>query len=302
MKSESIAPRSAPGPSRTPPPPLAGGLYVVATPIGNLRDITLRALDTLAAADWVLCEDTRLTGRLLTHFGLKRPLLPYHEHNAAEMRPKILALLGEGKALALVSDAGTPLISDPGYKLIAEAAAAGLPLYAVPGASSVTAALSIGGLPTDRFFFVGFLPPKQAARRQRLGDLRVLPGSLVILEAPQRLAQSLRDMADILGPRQAAIARELTKIHEEVRRGSLPDLAGAYAAEAPPKGELVVLIAQSEAEAAAASPETIDAALRDALAQGLALKDAAAVVAALHGLPRREVYARGLALKQGRGA
>ena len=280
------------------PPPLAPGLHVVATPIGNLRDITLRALDTLAAADWVICEDTRLTGRLLMHFGLKRPLLPYHEHNAAEMRPRILALLAEDKALALVSDAGTPLVSDPGYKLVAEAASAGHPLYTVPGPSSVTAALAIAGLPTDRFHFTGFLSHKRAARRQSLVALRAIPATLVILEAPQRLAESLADMAEILGPRPAAIARELTKIHEEVRRDSLPALAASYAAEGPPRGELVVLIGQGGADIEAPSPETIDTALRGALRSGLALKEAVTAIATLYELPRREVYARGLALKE----
>jgi 16S rRNA (cytidine1402-2'-O)-methyltransferase len=279
------------------PPKLDPGLYIVATPIGNLRDITLRALDTLAAADPVLCEDTRHTGALLAHFGLKRPLLPYHEHNAAQMRPKILALLGEGRALALVSDAGTPLISDPGYKLVTEAAAAGHALYTVPGPSSVTAALSIAGLPTDQFFFAGFLPSKRGARRTRLAALQAIPATLVILEAPQRLAESLADMAEILGARPAALARELTKLHEELRRGTLGELASTYAAEGPPKGELVLVIGPGAAEAPAA--ETIDAALRGALAGGLALKDAATAIAAQHGLPRRDVYARGLALKQG---
>jgi len=292
---------AAPPSPRPAPPPLEPGLYVVATPIGNLRDITLRALDTLAAADRVICEDTRLTGRLLTHFGLKRPLLPYHEHNAAEMRPKILALLREGKALALVSDAGTPLVSDPGFKLVTEAAAADLPMFTVPGPSSVTAALAIAGLPTDRFFFAGFLPAKRAARREALSGLRAIPATLVILEAPQRLAESLADMAEMLGPRPAAIARELTKIHEEVRRAPLPALAAAYAAEGAPKGELVVLVGAALDAAEAPAPEAIDAALTDALKSGLALKDAAAAIAALHGVPRRDVYARGLALKERSG-
>ena len=282
------------------PPPLEPGLYVVATPIGNLRDVTLRALDTLAAVDRVICEDTRLTGRLLTHFGLKRPLLPYHEHNATEMRPRILALLREGKALALVSDAGTPLISDPGFKLVTEAAAAGLPLFTVPGPSAVTAALAVAGLPTDRFFFAGFLPAKSAARRTALTELRSIPATLVILEAPQRLAGALSDMAEILGPRPAAVARELTKIHEEVRRASLPELAAAYAAEGAPRGELVLLIGPAEPEEAA--PAESDAALKHALQSGLALKDAASAVAAQHGVSRKTVYARGLALKNGAGS
>jgi 16S rRNA (cytidine1402-2'-O)-methyltransferase len=284
-------------PTAKDPPGLTPGLYVVGTPIGNLRDITLRALDTLAAAEFVICEDTRLTGRLLMHYGLKRPLLPYHDHNAAEMRPRVLELLAEGKALALVSDAGTPLISDPGYKLVTAAAAAGHALYTVPGPSSVTAALSIAGLPTDRFFFAGFLPAKRAARRESLAALCAVPATLVILESAQRLAGTLADMADILGARKVAVARELTKLHEELRRGSLAELAAAYGAEGAPKGEIVVLIGRNEDKAEAPSPEAIDAALRGALERGLALKDAAASVAAAYALPRRTVYARGLALK-----
>src|SRR5262245_38123197 len=212
-------------------PPLSGGLHLVATPIGNLRDVTLRALEVLAAADVIACEDTRVTRRLLDHYGIATPLTPYHEHNAAAMRPKILARLAAGEALALVSDAGTPLISDPGFKLVREAAACGIAVFAVPGASSVTAALSIGGLPTDRFLFMGFLPPKSAARQAALAEVKDLAATLLILEAPSRLAASLADLAQVLGPRPAAIAREMTKLHEEVRRGTLAALSESYAAE-----------------------------------------------------------------------
>jgi 16S rRNA (cytidine1402-2'-O)-methyltransferase len=276
---------------------LAPGLYVVATPIGNLRDMTLRGLDTLAGAAAVLCEDTRLTGRLLAHFGLKTPLMPYHEHNAAQMRPKVLALLAGGKALALVSDAGTPLISDPGFKLVREAAAAGIAIFAVPGPSAVTAALSIGGLPTDRFLFLGFLPPKSAARRAVLAEVKAVAATLVFLESPARLPATLADLAAILGPREAAVAREMTKLHEEVRRGSLVALAGAYGESGPPKGEVVILVGPPTADEKAVAPEAVDAALAAALLEGQSLKAAVASVAAEAGLPRRAVYSRALALK-----
>jgi len=281
-------------------PPLAPGLYIVATPIGNLRDITLRALDTLKGATRVLCEDTRLTGRLLAHFGIKTGMLPYHEHNAAQMRPKILAMLDSGQALALVSDAGTPLISDPGYKLVREAAALNFPVFTVPGPSSVVAALSIGGLPTDRFLFLGFLPPKAAARRMALAEIKAVAATLVFLEAPSRLAATLRDLAEILGPREAAIAREMTKLHEEVRRGMLAALAEAYAKAEPPKGEIVILVGPPLAAEREVAPEAIDMALAGHLSEGLSVKEAVAAVTAETGLPRRTVYAQALALKAAR--
>ncbi|MGC1108820.1 MAG: 16S rRNA (cytidine(1402)-2'-O)-methyltransferase, partial [Methylovirgula sp.] len=205
--------------------PLAPGLHVVATPIGNLADISLRALATLAAADAVVAEDTRVTKTLLAHYGIATPLAAYHEHNAEVMRPHLLARLAAGAALALVSDAGTPLISDPGYKLVAEALAQGLPVSSVPGASAVLTALVVAGLPTDRFFFEGFLPPKSTARRQRIAELSAIPGTLVFFESPRRVAETLADLAAVLGPRDAALARELTKVFETVRRGKLPDLA-----------------------------------------------------------------------------
>src|SRR5215475_6614350 len=191
------------------PPALAGGLYIVATPIGNLRDITLRALDVLAAADLIACEDTRITRRLLDHYGIATPLTPYHEHNAVAARPKLLARLADGAALALVSDAGTPLISDPGFKLVRAAREAGHPVSVLPGASAVLAALAVGGLPTDRFFFEGFLPPKQAARQKRVTALANIQATLVLFESGSRLASTLADLAATLGPRDAAICREL---------------------------------------------------------------------------------------------
>jgi 16S rRNA (cytidine1402-2'-O)-methyltransferase len=276
--------------------PIEPGLHIVATPIGNLRDISLRALGTLAAADAVVAEDTRVTKVLLAHYGIATPLVAYHEHNAAVVRPHLLARLASGAALALVSDAGTPLVSDPGFKLVSEALTQGVPVTAVPGASAVLAALVVAGLPTDRFFFEGFLPQKQGARRARIAELAPIPGTLVFFESPRRLADVLADLAAVLGTRPGAIARELTKHFETVRRGSLTELAHALAAEEPPKGEIVVLVAPpAENETAEASEATIDAKLRDAL-RTLSVKDAASVVAADSGQKRRKVYARAIAL------
>ncbi len=274
------------------------GLHVVATPIGNLGDMTLRALGVLAGADAVLAEDTRVSRVLLSHYGIDTPLLPYHEHNAAAMRPQILARLARGEALALISDAGTPLVSDPGYKLVGDVVAAGHPVTALPGASAVMAALVLGGLPTDRFFFEGFLPERSGARRTRLADLAAVPATLVFFESARRLADALTDIAAVLGPRQAAVARELTKKFETVRRGSATALAAAFAEEGPPRGEVVILVDRPDA-AAPASADTLDMKLAAAL-DHLSVKDAAAVVAGETGLPRREVYGRAVALAAGR--
>jgi 16S rRNA (cytidine1402-2'-O)-methyltransferase len=278
---------------------IARGLSLVATPIGNAADITLRALATLRAADAIICEDTRVTAKLLAIHGIKRPLLAYHEHNAERMRPEIIARLQQGERLALVSDAGTPLISDPGFKLVRAALAAGLPVTALPGPSAAVAALLLSGLPTDRFLFAGFLPPKEAARKSALAELAAVPASLVFFETAPRLAASLADMAAILGEREAAVARELTKLHEEVRRGSLAALAAHYAASGPPKGELVVVLAPPAAEAPALSAAALDAQLAAALEE-MSVRDASAAVAAATGLSRRAVYARALVLA-GRG-
>ena len=280
-----------------PAPPLASGLYVVATPIGNLGDVTLRALSILAAADTVLAEDTRVSRTLMSRYGIETPLSPYHEHNAAEARPRALSRIAKGQALALISDAGTPLVSDPGYKLVTEAVAAGLSVIAAPGASAALAALCVAGLPTDRFFFEGFLPPRSAARRERINALAAVPGTLVFYEAPSRVAEMMADLARELGPRPAAVARELTKLHEEVRRGTLDALASEFAARDPPRGEIVVLVGPPLAREAV-DGQTLDAEIRVALG-ALSVKDAAAAVAARHGLPRREIYARALALAGG---
>ena len=280
--------------ARVPAPPLSPGLYVVSTPIGNLADVTLRALAILAGADAILAEDTRVSRTLLDRYGIETPLSPYHEHNAAEARPRALRRIAEGRALALISDAGTPLISDPGYKLVAEAVALGLAVTAAPGPSAALAALCVSGLPTDRFFFEGFLPPRRAARRERINALAAAPGTLVFYEAPSRLAGTLADLALELGPRPAAVTRELTKLHEEVRRGALDALAAEYAAEGAPRGEIVIVVGPAEARAAI-SPDVLDREIVEAL-KTLSVKDASAAVAARHGLPRRRVYARALAL------
>ncbi len=275
-------------------PPLTGGLYVVATPIGNLADMTLRALSILAGADGILAEDTRVSRTLLTRYGIDTPLSPYHEHNAAEVRPRVLRRISEGQAMALISDAGTPLISDPGYKLVAEAVALGLSVSAAPGPSAALAALCVAGLPTDRFFFEGFLPPKRSARRERINALAAVPGTLIFYEAPGRLADTLADLALELGPRPAAVARELTKLHEEVRRGPLDALAVEYAGQEAPRGEIVIVVGAAEARASI-SEDALDREIAETLTK-LSVKDAAAALAAKHGLPRRQVYARALAL------
>jgi 16S rRNA (cytidine1402-2'-O)-methyltransferase len=215
-----------PDPSPGPPParggPLEAGLYVVSTPIGNLRDITYRAIDVLAAVDLVLAEDTRVTGKLMAAYGLSRKLAPYHDHNADEARPRVLARLAEGARVALVSDAGTPLISDPGYKLVRAAAAAGHAVRAIPGASAPLAALAAAGLPTDRFLFAGFPPPRSGARRRWLESLAGVRATLILFESGPRLSDSLADMAAVFGPREAVVARELTKLYETLYRGELP--------------------------------------------------------------------------------
>jgi len=278
---------------------IAPGLHVVATPIGNLKDISFRALSTLAAADAVIAEDTRVTSVLLAHYGIATPLVAYHEHNARVMRPHLIARLQAGAALALVSDAGTPLVSDPGYKLVQEALDCGVAVTAVPGPSAVLAALVVAGLPTDRFFFEGFLPHKSGPRRARLAELSRIPGTLVFFESPRRLKETLEDCVAALGDREAAIARELTKLFETVRRGTVAKLLAALAEEEPPKGEIVLLVAPPQPGAFEANDAEIDARLEAALAEH-SVKDAASVVAAATGQPRREIYARALLLNSAR--
>jgi 16S rRNA (cytidine1402-2'-O)-methyltransferase len=272
------------------------GLVIVATPIGNARDITLRALDVLRQADAIACEDTRVTGKLMSRYGIETPLVAYHEHNAPRMRPVLLDRLARGETIALVSDAGTPLVSDPGYKLVCAAIDAGIPVNAVPGASAALAALVTSGLPPDRFLFAGFLPSRSAARRTELHELSGVRATLIFFESTGRLAETLADMAAVLGSREAVVARELTKLYEELRRGSLAELQTHYTDAGPPKGEIVILVGPPPA--AEATDESIDAALRAALAAA-SLRDAVAAVTADLGAPRRRVYARALLLAGG---
>jgi 16S rRNA (cytidine1402-2'-O)-methyltransferase len=280
-----------------PPPlsqaPLAPGLYIVATPIGNLRDITLRALDVLSQADIVLAEDTRVTGKLLNAYRLKKQMVRYDEHAAASARPRVLEALASGQRVALVSDAGTPLVSDPGYRLVREAVAQGSDVFPIPGASAPLAALTLAGLPTDRFLFAGFPPPKSAARKTFLTELVPVRATLIFFEGGSRLAASLADMAEVFGPREAAVARELTKLHETCIRGTLPDLAADPRLD-DPKGEIVILVGPGEQEVATAADA--DAALAEALTR-LAPGEAASEVAKALGLNRRDLYRRALELK-----
>lgn len=275
-------------------PCLPGGLYIVATPIGNLGDITLRALQTLAASQIIACEDTRASRVLLDRYAITTPLTPYHDHNGPQARPALLARLAEGQAVALISDAGTPLIADPGYKLVVAARQAGHKVVAIPGPSALIAALSIAGQPTDQFSFSGFLPSKAGARAQVIVALGRLPGTLCLYEAPSRLAQSLAALAEGLGAeRQASVCRELTKRFETVEAGTLGQLCQHYGQEEAARGEIVIIIApRSVVEA---TSEEIDAALRAAL-KTQRVKDAAALVADAYGLARRDLYQRALAL------
>ena len=283
------------GASASKPRALCAGLYIVATPIGNARDITLRALDALRGADVIVCEDTRVTSKLLAIHAISRPLLAYHEHNADKAGPQIIERLKQGQIVALVSDAGTPLVSDPGYRLVRTCAEENLFVTHLPGPSSVLTALVLAGLPTDRFLFAGFPNNKSGKRQTELGELKAVPATLVFLESPKRLAKSLADMALILGPRNATIGRELTKKFEEVRRGTLNELAYHYQQAGSPKGEVTIVIAPPLALDDAATPEDIDHMLGDALST-LSLKDAVAAVSAATGAVKRDVYARALAL------
>ena len=280
-------------PTAPPARPVVPGLSLVATPIGHLRDMTLRALDVLAAADLVLAEDTRVTAKLLTAYGLKARLERCDDHASARAAEIALERLKAGEVVALVSDAGTPLVSDPGYVVARAAAAEGLPIHPVPGPSSLLAALCIAGLPADRVLFAGFLPPRSAARRTALEELRPGRQTLVFFESGPRLRDSLTDMAEVLGPRPAAVARELTKLYEECVRGTLAELAADPRLDAP-KGEIVVVVGPGEAETASAADA--DAALSEALTR-LPPGEAAAEVSKALNLPRKPLYKRALELK-----
>ncbi len=299
----------SPGPSlgpETPGPafPAAPGLTLVATPIGNLGDLSPRALAALAGADAVLCEDTRVTGAMLARHGVSVTLIPLHEHNEDDQTPRLIERLRAGRRLALASDAGTPLVSDPGYRLVRAAIAAGLPVSAVPGPNAAVMALTLSGLPPHPFLFLGFLPARAGPRAAGLARIRAaeqagLSATLVLYESPHRLAESLAALAEALGgDRPAAVARELTKRFEEVRRASLAALAAHYAA-AEARGEVVVVVGPAPEERAGAAE--LDQRLRAALDGGMSLRDAAAAVAAATGLPRRQVYARALELGGGGG-
>jgi len=286
------------GGAEIPARPLTPALYLVATPIGNLADITLRALETLAAADVLACEDTRVTRVLLDRYGIRQRPTPYHEHNAAEAGPRLIDALEGGRSVALVSDAGTPLVSDPGYRLVGEALARGLKVVPIPGPSSTLAALAGSGLPTDTFLFAGFLPVKDGQRRTRLEELRSVAATLIFFESPRRLAGTLAAMADIYGDRPAAIGRELTKAFEEFRRGNLPELAAHYAQADTPKGEVVLCVGPpTEAAPGAADVDT----MLLSLAAEMPASKAAAEAARLTGQPKGDLYRRLLELKEGGG-
>ena len=286
--------------------PLAPGLYLAATPIGAANDVTLRVLDALRRADALVAEDTRTLRRLMEIHGVQlagRPLLSYHDRNGPEARPKIMRLLNEGRSVLYASDAGTPLVADPGYRLAEAARADGVEVTALPGPSAVLAGLLASGLPTDAFSFCGFPPTKSAKRRAWLAQWSATPGTLIFFEAPRRLAETLADMASAFGDRQAAVMRELTKKFEETRRGALPELAARYAEEAPPRGEAVVAVGAPPKAAASDRPEALDADVDKALAARMdleSLRDAARTIAEQMGIPRKYAYDRAVALKRRR--
>ncbi|MGB0631096.1 MAG: 16S rRNA (cytidine(1402)-2'-O)-methyltransferase [Alphaproteobacteria bacterium] len=292
-------PSDALAPSKRPAAPLSPGLYIVATPIGNLGDLSERALSILSAADVVACEDTRVTGKLLSLRGIKSRMIAYHDHSSDSVREHLIERLKNGETVALVSDAGTPLISDPGYKLVAAAVESGAHVTAAPGPASPLAALVLSGLPSDRFLFAGYLPSRDKARRDTIAEFASLRATLIFLESPRRLGPALTALAEGLGNRPAAVARELTKLYEEVTRGRLADLADTYRDKDAPKGEVVVVVGPPED--APPGEEDIDTLLKDALA-GMSVRDAAATVAAATGAPRKDIYRRALELSGNREA
>jgi 16S rRNA (cytidine1402-2'-O)-methyltransferase len=276
--------------SETLPP----GLYIVATPIGNLSDLSPHAARVLAGADLIAVEDSRVTAKLLAHIGVKRPMTPYHDHNADRVRPDLIAQMA-AKAVALVSDAGTPLISDPGFKLVRDARAAGVEIHTVAGPCAAIAALTLAGLPTDRFLFLGFLPSKAGARASAITEVAAIKATLILYESGPRLAAALAALHQGLGNREAAVVREISKKFEETVPGTLEELAARYSDATPPKGEIVIVIGPP-GEAAPAAEADVDAALRKAMTR-LSPSRAAAEVAQTLGIPRRDVYERALALK-----
>lgn len=271
---------------------IAPGLYVVATPIGNLGDMTLRAIEVLKSVDVIACEDTRVSGKLLRHFDISTKSVSYHDHNADKVLPRLLERLGQGESVALISDAGTPLISDPGYRLVSEVQKEGIMVSALPGASALLGALACAGLPTDRFMFAGFLPNKTTARQKVLEGLKKIDATLIFYESPKRLAASLKDMGVVLGPRAGVVCRELTKLYEEVRRGTLEELVDHYENSPTPKGEVVVVVGPPEENIV---ENDLDDALKSALKK-LSLREAVAAVTYITGRRRKEVYTRALEL------
>lgn len=272
------------------------GLYLVATPIGNLGDLSPRAVAVLKNADVVACEDTRITGKLLSLNAVSTPMVNYHEHNADKMRPVLTARLKKGETVALVSDAGTPLVSDPGHKLVADCIKEGIYVTAVPGASALLTALQLSGLPTRRFLFQGFLPPKSSARKTTLAELKNVPSTLIFYEAPQRMIETLTDMKEVLGDRDCSVSRELTKKFEQTVRGKISDILDLYAQDGVPKGEFVVVVAPPLEEKA--GERDVEAALKQAL-ETMSVKDAAAFVAQALNANKKEVYTLALKLKNG---
>ncbi|MDP9138204.1 MAG: 16S rRNA (cytidine(1402)-2'-O)-methyltransferase [Pseudomonadota bacterium] len=285
------------GSSRFAAPPLAAGLYLVATPIGHLRDITLRALETLAAAAVVFCEDTRVTAKLLTRYGLRKELKPYHDHNAAKVRPLILNRVAAGESVALTCDAGTPLISDPGFRLVQEAIGLNLPVEMIPGPSAPLMALVLSGLPTDRFLFAGFLPARAGERRRRLAELKDVPATLLFFDTPPRIADTLTAIEAVLGPRPVCIARELTKLHQEVLRGKPREVLAAIAARGGLRGEITLVVAPPGGEHAPDADADVERALGEAL-RSMSTSRAAAHVARKFNRPRRAVYDLALKLRE----
>jgi 16S rRNA (cytidine1402-2'-O)-methyltransferase len=284
------------GPNRFDAQSIDAGLHVVATPIGNLGDITIRALNVLAAADYILCEDTRITSRLLERYGIRNTMKPYHEHNAEKVRPAIIAALHDGKSFALVSDAGVPLVSDPGYRLVQSCIAEGLRVTGIPGASATLTALALSGLPTDCFTFIGFLPQKSKARVDLLLSFKKLPSTLIAFESPHRIIDALADVTVALGVRPVAMARELTKLHEEVLRGTAHDVREILVARESVKGEIVLVIGPPQNEVEVIAEDDIEQAITKALQYNAASK-AANLVAKQFSLRKEDVYARILKLK-----
>lgn len=279
------------GPHRYEAQSIEAGLHVVATPIGNLGDITIRALNVLAAADYILCEDTRITSRLLERYSIRNTMKPYHEHNAENVRPAIIAALQDGKSFALVSDAGVPLVSDPGYRLVQSCIAEGLPVTGLPGASATLTALALSGLPTDCFTFIGFLPQKSKARIDVLTSFKSLPSTLIAFESPNRIVDALADVTTTLGDRPIALGRELTKLHEEVLRGTASDVREILRARESVKGEIVLVIGPAQDELIVVADDEIELAITQALNNNPASK-AANSVAKLFNLKKEDIYAR----------